>query len=171
MGGSLELVRWLVEIHLCPLSVIRSPKGQLLSVQTSANRTLMDLAMAGKPKFEILRYLVRKGLSIHDAKDSSLAPKTLEAMLKAGLSPEPRNDPSNSASGIALIEEDVNMIDASYDDSTTMEDLCALCCEKTMTDCVLIPCGHQCCCAECGQQIKNCPICKVDCSVLRVFRQ
>jgi hypothetical protein len=34
MGGSLDLVRWLVDVQLCPLSVNRGPKGQLLSVQS-----------------------------------------------------------------------------------------------------------------------------------------
>ena len=164
MGGSLNLVRWLVDTHLCPISVLRNAKGQLLSVQTSACRTLLDLAMSGKkPKTDILFYLVSKGLSIHDVKDTTLAPKTLEAMLKAGLD----RPPSPVA---AIIENDQAMeLDESVM-TATLDDQCALCCERDM-DCVLIPCGHQICCIECGHQIQNCPVCKVNCSVLRIFRQ
>ena len=56
MGGNVELVKWLVEKEDCPLSVRRDPKsGMSYSVQTSAGRTLFDLAMTGKPKIEILR--------------------------------------------------------------------------------------------------------------------
>ena len=85
MGGALNLVRWLVETHGCPLSVKRDPKtGNMLSLQTSASRTLIDLAMTGKPKIDILSYLVRNGLSISDTKDQTLAPKTLQSLMTAG---------------------------------------------------------------------------------------
>jgi hypothetical protein len=86
MGGNLECVKWLVDKHHCPISVKRDPKGgMLLSVQTSRNRTLTDLAMTGKPKLDILSYLVRKNLSVMDTKDPNLAPKTLQTLLSAGL--------------------------------------------------------------------------------------
>jgi hypothetical protein len=53
------------------------------------NRSLIDLAMTGKPKLEVLRYLVmEKNLSVMDTKDPSLAPRTLEALLRAGVSRE-----------------------------------------------------------------------------------
>lgn len=86
MGGNLELVKWLVDVQGCPISVRRDPRsGTLLSVQTSSSRTLIDLAMAGKkPKVEILSYLVRKNLSVTDAKDPTLAPKTLQALMVSG---------------------------------------------------------------------------------------
>ena len=45
--------------------------------------------MTGKPKLEVLRYLVmEKNLSVMDTKDPSLAPRTLEALLRAGVSRE-----------------------------------------------------------------------------------
>jgi hypothetical protein len=85
MGGNLQLVKWLVETHGCPISVKRDAKsGFMLSVQTSANRSLIDLAMTGRPKIDILSYLVQKGLSVTDNKDPNLAPKTLQTMMKAG---------------------------------------------------------------------------------------
>jgi hypothetical protein len=37
-------------------------------------------------------------------------------------------------------------------------------------DCVLIPCGHQICCQHCGKHLNTCPLCKRNCSVLRIFR-
>lgn len=158
LGGSLELLHWLVDVQLCPILVSREPKtGQLLSVQTSASRTLIDLAMSGRPKIDILMYLVNKGLSVQDVKDASLIPKTLEVMLKNGMS---------------AISDPIPMLDivVGPDESvTTIEDACALCCERPM-DCVLNPCGHQLCCSECGLQLKACPVCKNKCTVLRVYR-
>ena len=85
MGGNLECVKWLVDSQECPISVKRDPKsGMLLSLKTSRNRTLIDLAMTGKPKIDILSYLVRKNLSVVDTKDLNLAPKTLQTLLSAG---------------------------------------------------------------------------------------
>lgn len=88
LGGNLELLKWLVDKQLCPISVKRDNRtGKLLSVKTSNNRTLVDLAMTGKPKLDILMYLVVKGLSINDVVDSTLTAKTLEALLKSGFVP------------------------------------------------------------------------------------
>jgi hypothetical protein len=85
MGGNLDLVRWLVETQECPVSARRDPKtGMLLSLRTSKSRTLVDLAMTGRPKIEILAYLVRKNLTISDTKDPTLAPKTLQTLMSAG---------------------------------------------------------------------------------------
>lgn len=89
MGGNLQVVKWLVETHGCPISVKRDPRtGGMQSVQTSANRTLIDLAMTGnfQKKAAVLSYLVRRGLSVTDTKDPGLAPKTLQSMMMADLS-------------------------------------------------------------------------------------
>jgi hypothetical protein len=85
MGGNLDLVKWLVEAHGCPLSVKRSPLSfALQSVQTSKSRTLMDLAMTGRPKIDILQYLVGKNLSVTDTNDPTLAAKTLQTLMSSG---------------------------------------------------------------------------------------
>lgn len=162
MGGNLLTLQWLVETHLCPISVVSEQKnGFPKSLQTSASRTLIDLAMTGRPpKVDILVYLIHKGLSIHDVKNPLLIPKTLEFLLQSGL--------SNHRD---FILPDVHTIDSSHDESVAaMEDLCILCCEKPM-DCALVPCGHQVCCSDCGKQLTTCPFCKVSCSVLRIFRR
>jgi hypothetical protein len=95
MGGNLDLVKWLVEVHDCPIAVKRDPKsGMLLSVQTSKSRTLVDLAMTGRPKIDILGYLIGKNLSVLDTKDPTLAPKTLQTLMSAGYRFE-RKDPDS----------------------------------------------------------------------------
>jgi hypothetical protein len=162
MGGNLACLQWLVDTHLCPISVHKELKsGRPHSLQTSACRTLLDLAMTGRPKVDILVYLIHKGLSIHDVKNPLLLPKTLESLLQSGGLPNQRDS----------ILHDLHTIESSPDESvTTMEDLCILCCEKPM-DCALVPCGHQVCCSDCGKQLNKCPICKVSCSILRIFRR
>jgi hypothetical protein len=182
LGGNLSLLQWLVESQGCPLSMQRDIglHRKLNSVQTSASRTLLDLAMSGRVRVDILQYLIQHGFSIDDVKDHSLVPKTLEAMLKMGVS---LNNSSNNMDPLFanptlsqiphVIDEDgmdVDLEDCQQEDSeTNLDDACALCCERSM-DCVLIPCGHQICCTECGQQLRSCPVCKVQCSVLRIFR-
>mmetsp|Transcript_32033 Transcript_32033/g.91343 ORF Transcript_32033/g.91343 Transcript_32033/m.91343 type:complete len:388 (-) Transcript_32033:183-1346(-) len=161
MGGNVELVKWLVEKEDCPLSVRRDPKsGMLCSVQTSARRTLIDLAMTGKPKIEILSFLIQNSLSIVDAKDPKLAPKTLETLLGAGFRFEKREGEVES---FQLVESCDTM------SIGTLEDACIICCEKQM-DCVLTPCGHQMCCSQCGEKMTACPYCKKGCSILKIFR-
>lgn len=86
----METLKWLVDKHGCPISIKQDVRtGRLQSLQTSAGRSLIDLAMTGKPKLAVLRYLVmEKSLSVMDTKDPSLAPRTLEALLRAGVSRE-----------------------------------------------------------------------------------
>eukprot|EP00532_Pseudo-nitzschia_australis_P007254 CAMPEP_0168170008 /NCGR_PEP_ID=MMETSP0139_2-20121125/3941_1 /TAXON_ID=44445 /ORGANISM="Pseudo-nitzschia australis, Strain 10249 10 AB" /LENGTH=345 /DNA_ID=CAMNT_0008087463 /DNA_START=118 /DNA_END=1156 /DNA_ORIENTATION=+ len=86
MGGDLDIVKWLVETHGCPLfGVQRSPDtaGMLQSIQTSESRTLMDLAMTGGLKIDILKYLLNKGMDITDTNDHTLASKTFQALLSS----------------------------------------------------------------------------------------
>ena len=161
LGGNLQLVTWLVEVHACPLSVKRDKSGMKLSIQTSKSRTLIDLAMTGKPKFEVLSYLIKKNLSVFDVSDKSLATKTLEVLLRTGF----RFDNDR----VSEIGSDLDSSSEFSSVVTKLEDACVICCENQM-DCVLSPCGHQICCNECGSRLSNCPICKNDCSVLRVFR-
>jgi hypothetical protein len=118
MGGNLELVTWLVEVHGCPLSVRRDSKtGMLLSVQTSKSRTLIDLAMSGKPKIEVLSYLIKNNLSVIDTKDKSLAPKTLQLLLGAGFRFEKRDDEALS---------ECFVVESSEMSATTLEDAVSL---------------------------------------------
>jgi len=161
LGGNIELVKWLVEKEDCPLSVRQDPKsGMLYSVQTSARRTLIDLAMTGKPKIEILSYLIQKDLSVLDTKDPKLAPKTLQMLLGAGFRFAKNEGDTES---FQRVENQDQM------SVTTSEDSCIICCEKQM-DCVLTPCGHQMCCTDCASKINFCPVCKKACSSLKIYR-
>lgn len=155
MGGNLDLVKWLVEAHGCPLSVTRHPlSGTPQSLQTSKSRTLMDIAMTGRPKLDILQYLVGKNLSVSDTNDTSLASKTLETLMMPG---------NKSLGGLKLSN---SCCESSV---ATVDDACILCYDKPM-NCVLAPCGHQVCCSDCGNQLSECPLCKRSCSVMRIFK-
>jgi hypothetical protein len=117
MGGNVECVKWLVEKEDCPLSVRRDPKsGMLYSVQTSARRTLIDLAMTGKPKIEILSFLIQKNLSVLDTKDPKLAPKTLQTLLGAGFRFEKSDGDVES---FQLVESCDQMSTATLDDAVS----------------------------------------------------
>lgn len=173
IGGNLDILSWLVDTHGCPLRLERSTAAQQAQqhynyVMTSNGRSVLDLALAGKHKIDILRYLVvEKNMRVQDAKDPQQALVALDVMLRqpavGGISCdiEMRDSPPATEMAVVRVESD--------DISSTIEDACTLCYEKTV-DCVLIPCGHQMCCTDCGHHLDKCPVCKVQCSVLRVFR-
>ena len=166
IGGSLQLVEWMVDGQLCPISATADPKTRRpLSVQTSANRTLMDLAMTGKPKYDILTFLLQKGLSIADAKNPQLAGRCLEALLKSGVNLVEPISNSTAALPANLVE-----VESQAESILSIEDACHICFEQ-QTDVVFTPCGHQLCCSDCAEQVTSCPVCKVPCSFLRVFKQ
>ena len=54
-----------------------------------------------------------------------------------------------------------------YDDDD--DDECVICCDNQI-DCVLTPCGHQVCCKQCGDAIKECPICRGPCATMKIFK-
>jgi FYVE zinc finger len=114
LGGNLELLKWLVEKKGCPISVKRNPKnGKMLSVTTSSGKTLIDLAMTGKPKLDILMYLIQKGLSVLDLADNTLTGRTLEALLKSGFVP--------SGPQAALVDTILGTVDPSEGSIATVE--------------------------------------------------
>ncbi|KAL3919838.1 MAG: hypothetical protein SGILL_003549 [Bacillariaceae sp.] len=131
MGGNLDLVKWLVDVHDCPIAVRKDAKsGMLLSIQTSKRRTLVDLAMTGKPKIDVLGFLVGKNLSVLDTKDPTLAPKTLQTLMSAGYRFERKDADVSDMESLILSHPSDGSV------TTTIEDACMLCCEKQM-DCVL----------------------------------
>lgn len=134
IGGSLELVKWMVEGHLCPISATVDPKThQPLSVQTSERRTLMDLAMSGKPKYDMLTFLIQSGLSVTDAKNPQLAPRVLEGLLKSGVALTGILATNNAGpSNIVEVESQAESI-------LSVEDACHICFER-QTDVVFTPC-------------------------------
>ena len=128
IGGSVEVVKWMVEDHLCPISAAVDPKtNRPLSVQTSASRTLMDLAMSGRPKYDILTLLLQKGLSIGDAKNPQLAPRCLENLLKSGaLTLLTTTSPAVEGGPAHCIE-----FESQAESVLSIEDACHICFERT----------------------------------------
>jgi hypothetical protein len=76
----------------------------------------MDLVMTGRPKVDILAYLVAKNLDVRDAKDPTLAAKTLQTVMSAGYRFEKDERGNTSSSSLPLY---TNCTD---DSVTTIED-------------------------------------------------
>eukprot|EP00978_Attheya_sp_CCMP212_P010258 scaffold24714_cov49-Attheya_sp.AAC.1 len=92
-GGNLDLIRWLVDEHYCPIKLIRTSnkvgrkRGNDIPILTSKGRSVLNIAMT-YPKVSLLRYLVReKGVSVHEIKDLKTALGALEAVLHAAPAP------------------------------------------------------------------------------------
>lgn len=179
LGGSLTLLKWLVDTNCCPTRRGgSSPLLQNRSILTSNNRSMLDLAMTGKPKMDILRHLViEMNMSILDTKNPKLAQVTLENLLREtgnlarGHDRLDRLLENEYPTTVHVVEDDNNtMLPPDSMCDTSIDDACVICCEKPM-DCVLVPCGHQLCCSGCGTKISTCPMCKTKCTVLKIFRR
>lgn len=104
-----------------------------------------------------------QNMSLQDTNNPKLAPRTLEALLRARVSPQDTPE--------FVMGEPLHAIESFAEESVaTIDDACNLCYEQPM-DCVMTPCGHQLCCSDCGSKLTTCPLCKVNCSVLKVFRR
>jgi hypothetical protein len=102
-GGNIDIVRWLMEDHFCPIRVIQSGTGKRSNkaggpdfpILTSKNRSVLSISMESL-QVEILRYLaVENGVCIYETKDLTAALRALEAVLLAlptGLGVHPCDD-------------------------------------------------------------------------------
>jgi hypothetical protein len=89
LGGSLSLLKWLVDDHCCPLRSLRvggrrQSRGSYTPILTSRGRSLLGIAMENR-NLEIIRYLVAdKNMSLADEKGLSMETTiaTLEAALR-----------------------------------------------------------------------------------------
>jgi len=85
-GGSLLLFKWLIDIHYCPIKMIRTGNKSKAKVddqiRTSKGRTVLEIAMS-RQHSDIVRYLVNeKNLSIYGIKDIQTSLFALEGILK-----------------------------------------------------------------------------------------
>lgn len=90
-GGNIDIVRWLMEDHFCPVKVIRTGSGKKpkkggspdFPILTSKSRSVLSIAMESL-HVEILRYLVvDNNVSIYESKDLKASLRALEAVLLA----------------------------------------------------------------------------------------
>jgi hypothetical protein len=90
-GGNIDIVRWLMEDHFCPVKVIRTGTGKRAKkggspdfpILTSKNRSVLSIAMESL-HVDILRYLVvDNNVSIYESKDLKASLRALEAVLLA----------------------------------------------------------------------------------------
>jgi hypothetical protein len=104
LGGSLNLLKWLVEENCCPIKSLRvsgsGQSGTYTPIVTSKGRSLLGIAMENR-RVDIIRYLVvRKGISLAGEQDITfeMLLRNLDIVLR--LLPEdatsPRTDHSES---------------------------------------------------------------------------
>ena len=189
-GGNLDILRWLVEDHFCPMKVIRTASGgkpkrggsadQL--ILTSKNRSVLTISMTSLA-VDIMRYLVvDHGVSIYDSRDLKLSLRALEAVLLAfpslkgrrrlETSTSPRWDDGSfddEHSFVSSVGGEQTMGDATQASSKKVSDSCIICYDK-LIDCVMTPCGHQVCCLDCSKNLKACPVCNVKGQFIKIFR-
>jgi len=68
------------------------------------------------------------------------------------------------------LSQNVDETEMEQDNKEDSENECVICLDGK-NDHVVVPCGHQCLCKDCGHTVKQCPICRVDIiSVMKIFK-
>lgn len=104
-GGNLPLLRWLVDVHFCPIKLIRTgnrnrDRGSDIPIRTSKGRSVLSISMASK-NVDILRYLaIEKSVSVFEIKELNTSLGALEAVLNAF--PDRSSSNNNNNNGDAL---------------------------------------------------------------------
>lgn len=120
-GGNLDIVRWLLEDHFCPIKVVRTASAKRAKkggspdfpILTSKNRSVLTIALENL-HVEILRYLVvDNSVSVYEAKDLNTSLRALEAVLIA----LPQNMGSPNRGGDNFVQQ---WDDAIFDGETSV---------------------------------------------------
>eukprot|EP00980_Cylindrotheca_fusiformis_P017140 scaffold5276_cov134-Cylindrotheca_fusiformis.AAC.7 len=185
-GGNIDIVRWLIEDHFCPIKVVKTSKQKKgrrseTMIRTSKDRSVLSIALSGL-HVEILRYLVVDcGVSIHEATDLKSTLRALEAILHAmPVHNEEiqhdtvvhRWDDTSFDAGMSVASSlgvDMSRADDASFCSKRQGEACILCCENSI-DCVMTPCGHQMCCLKCSRNLQACPVCNTKGNFIKIFR-
>lgn len=98
-GGNLDVVRWLVEEHFCPIKLVRtglgrkSRRGEDALILTSKGRSVLSIALE-RLKVDVLRYVVVDcGVSLQGSTDLKIVLRALEATLTSLPPPGGQNHP------------------------------------------------------------------------------
>lgn len=200
LGGSHELLKWLVDTHCCPIKSVRvsmsSNDSRYTPIVTSKGRSLLGIAME-KGNIHIVHYLVvSKGISLVGEKDvtAEMLARNLERVLQmlpldnssagpvqevgvnapfgpAISSPESLQDMAEEDLSLSQEARDFGAVRyRATDDFDVDRKEECIICFDRQIDCVATPCGHQVCCLECSNHISRCPVCSTDCNFMRVFK-
>ena len=191
-GGNIEIVRWLVDGHHCPIKKVqagtkKARRGAPESlITTSRNRHVLSIAIQ-RLQVDMIRYLVVDcGVSIHESTDLECSLRALEAALMRlprtvsdVPRPEGENEPRWDNASFDEVSEPSTLSGerSLYEDSGTIGsksrkskgESCIICFDRKI-NCVCTPCGHQMCCLECSANLKSCPVCNQRGDFIKIFR-
>ena len=192
-GGNIEIVRWLVDGHFCPIKMVQSGgkkarRGAPESlIMTSRNRNVLSIAIH-RLQVDMIRYLVVDcNVSIHESTDLESSLRALEAALirlprtvsevpRVEVGAEPRwdnasfdeiSEPSTLSGCERSQYEDAGTVGSKS--HKTKGESCIICFDRKI-NCVCTPCGHQMCCLECSSNLKTCPVCNARGEFIKIFR-
>ena len=192
-GGNIEIVRWLVDGHFCPIKKVqagtkKARRGAPESlITTSRNRHVLSIAIQ-RLQVDLIRYLVVDcSVSIHESTDLDSSLRALEAALmrlprtvsevprpEGGAEPRWDNasfdeisEPSTLSGCERSLYKDAGTVGSKS--HKTKGESCIICFDRNI-NCVCTPCGHQMCCLECSSNLKACPVCNARGEFIKIFR-
>lgn len=197
-GGNIDIVRWLVDGHHCPLKKVQASSKKARParrgapeslITTSRNRHVLSIAIR-RLQVDMIRYLVVDcGVSIHESTDLESSLRALEATLmrlprsvssapRTSGEAEPRwdnasfddiSEPSTLSGERSLYEDAGTIGSKSHKSNKTKGESCIICFDRKI-NCVCTPCGHQVSCLECSSNLKACPVCNARGDFIKIFR-
>lgn len=199
-GGNIDVIRWLIDDHFCPIKLIRTgasakkTRGSSdVPILTSKGRSILSIAIE-RVKVDIMRYLVIEcGVSIYESTDLKNSLRALEAALIALPSSIVRATPRSeqpsarwdkaefddisepSSLGVdEAINDDIGTVGSRSRKSTRTKSSrgaeVCIICFDRKINCCATPCGHQMCCLECAKSLSACPVCNTQGDFIKVFR-
>jgi len=192
-GGNIEILRWLVDGHFCPIKKVQSGSKKARRgapeslITTSRNRHVLSIAIQ-RLQVDMIRYLVVDcSVSIHESTDLESSLRALEAALirlprtvsevpRIAGGAEPRwdnasfdeiSEPSTLSGCERSLYEDAGTVGSKS--HKTKGESCIICFDRKI-NCVCTPCGHQMCCLECSSNLKTCPVCNARGEFIKIFR-
>lgn len=174
-SGNLETVKWLVSEKCNP------------RVKDSKQRSALALA-ASKGYLNICKFFIFRGLSkVEEIQDVTALQKMLRSSLieiqkkeinlslskygnvtkskESTIIPQTKLEEEEHLRMALEMSESVNdhevpVVEVTgVDDDGTTDSECLICFANSV-DSVLVPCGHMCCCQECAEAMKECPVCR-----------
>ncbi|MBT9559837.1 MAG: protein kinase, partial [Myxococcales bacterium] len=122
---------------------------------------LWELFAAAKPHGNLQAAQVPLAVVMRNARpspDPASLPAALTDLMKRCWAADPQQRPA-MAHVVASVGQELQRADAAAQAQAAARHECVLCLDAQRST-AFVPCGHVCCCADCAEDVAQCPVCR-----------